>query len=349
MVDKLRRTAPLNITFADGEQPVSEKLSAINNQFRASTNVLEKAIGDTWNQSGDSLLRSSPLQIANIARTIGEQQHMNPDLYSLTENFDFTENIGVRYAGRTEFYLLYQPASPLVHSVSALGAGFASLQATEAAVQATGQYWIDSSTGRVRTYTPVAALDTLTYEVDTSNWTTNNGLVPSVIPDPGQTTFTSCRISKTGSTYFIHLPPRRPLSSSSWNKYPALGEQSGNEDSTVPGAGVTKKLWQDGSVAALNDAYYRYRLPKEIDDALAGMALGETLPKGMLLLWDGTANTVIVDAVFKKNSAALGSWVFEISSVSTTSLILADRNNTLRASLDLATLGSNPSGGSIEA
>jgi len=240
MVDKLRRTAPLQITYVDGEQPTGAKLNASHNQFRSALNIVEKAVGDLWNQSGDTYLSNWPLYQTTLARTLGQQRYNSPDLYSLTEDFEFVEKVGVKYEGDTEFYLLFKPASPLVITWTSFGSDVVNGQqkSNPEDVDAAGDWYLDTDTGKVILFSALESNTTVAYEVDPSLWNTGDSVLPSVIPDPGQSTYKYCRVSLDSGVYHLHLPPRRPASFS--NKYPILSEQSNNVDASVPGGGTTK-------------------------------------------------------------------------------------------------------------
>ena len=80
MTDKFRSTNPIDISYQNAEQPSSAKMSAQATQSKQGGNLLERAIGDIWGQSGDALLLDYPLQIANIARMIGSSKFLNPAL-----------------------------------------------------------------------------------------------------------------------------------------------------------------------------------------------------------------------------------------------------------------------------
>ena len=96
-MDKFRKTSPLSITFSDGEQPTGQKLTALATQARQSTALLESAIGDPWNQSGDSTLTDDHLQIPNLARMLGQNKFLSPSLYPGTVTFRYTEKLGAKY------------------------------------------------------------------------------------------------------------------------------------------------------------------------------------------------------------------------------------------------------------
>lgn len=321
-MDKLRNTTPLVITMEDGEAPSSSKLNAVSNQLRTSTSVLEKAIGDLWNQSGDSTMVSYPLQIPSLARFIGPMKYTNPCLFPVDEDFIYVDNVGVKYTNQNEFYLQFAPKT--VSSISVNDSGGSALvtrKDTKGEVDASGDYWV-SSNGRVVSFDIISSTAEVQYTVDSSAWNIRDYTLPAVIPDPRQSDFTGCRITRSGdgNTYYINLPPRLPLSTDfdggafdGWSfpdRYPSSDDLSDNYDTSIAAVG-SKKLWQDPSVSALDDSYYRYTLPKEIRDSLASINVGDALPQGFLYIWDQSSGTIIADCVFRKTSS---DFVFQIES-----------------------------------
>jgi hypothetical protein len=324
MVDKARRTAPLAITCTDGEQPTAAKITAINNQLRSATNVLEKAVGDLWNQSGDNLLYTYHLQIPNLARQLGESKYLSPCLYPVDEDFVYVDNIGTKFDNQNDLYLQFKPKTGTsITIVTDATSVLSNSVASRDLVVSAGDYYVDISTGRLISFTELASDIQVSYTVDSTEWNTRTDTLPGVIPDPRQADFTACRISQSDLTYYIHLPPRVPLSYDhdggafdGWSlpdRYPPSGDLSDNYDTTVAATGA-KKLWQDPTYAALGDNFYRYSLPKEMKDQIASMTEGDTLPLGFLLLWDKDTGTIVADAVFKRGPDATQEWVFEIES-----------------------------------
>jgi hypothetical protein len=331
LVDKARRTAPLAITCADGEQPTAAKVTAINNQLRAATNILERAVGDLWNQSGDSLLYTYHLQIPNLARQLGENRYLSPCLFPVDEDFVYVDNIGSKFDNQNDIYLQFKPkAGTSITIVTDASSVLSNSQTNRYDVDASGDYWVDITTGRLISFDELASDIVVSYTVDSTEWNIRTDTLPGVIPDPRQADFTSCRISQpggAGTTFYIHLPPRCPLTDTfahdfdggafdGWSlpdRYPPSGDLSDNYDDTV-GATGGKHLWQNPTYAALNDNFYRYSLPKEMRDQLSTMTTSDSLPLGFLLLWDISTGTIIADAVFRRGPDATQEWVFEIES-----------------------------------
>jgi hypothetical protein len=346
MTDKLRKTQPTKITFADGEQPSSSKLNALADQSRNGSNIIERAVGDPWNQSGDSLLTSTPTQIPNISRMIGENKYLNPAIFPMSKTFLFREAIGTTYDGKTEGYLTFIPGATPSYTARGTASGrFTTLKGNEQDVQSSGDFWIDPFTGRFRLNDPLTGGEILEYQVDPqSHWSAGTEGLPGIIPDPRQTEFTSVRVEGTigAGPYYIHLPPRRPLNFtvsgldydgdvSRPDRYPKDVEiehfvlDESNQARVVPGGGSGKDghtgylYWQAEnwggvfSTFALDDEYYRYSLPKEILDGT--FSAGEEYPSGYMYLWNKTTGTIIEDVVFKKPSDGNPrKWVIEVES-----------------------------------
>ena len=315
MSDKFRRTQPLNITFAEGEAPTAPKLTKVASQSRVGSRLIEKAIGDLWNQSGDALLNAYPLQIPNLARLIGAASYLNPVLYELEGTFTYVDNIGTKYANMNEAPLQF-PASG--NPTNFAGAVLTTLKATIAEVDSAGDYYYDSVTNKVYSFSMLTSADKISYTVDTSEWINTDEVLPCIIPDPRQTQFTGCRVSTSGGKYYLDLPIRCPLTLTNWNlpdRYPPAADWADNydyEESTF-----TRYLWDPNQANTPDTQYYRYRLPKEILDNASSLAVGDALPEGFLYIWDQTTNTIIEDIVFKKRYESTSIYSLEISSDTT--------------------------------
>ena len=316
MTDKFRRTHPLNITFTDGEAPTSNKLTAVASQARVGARLLEKAVGDLWNQGGDTFTNDFPLQQVNLARIVGEARLLNPIFYRLDQNITYVDLLGTKLTNKTEGYLQFAPVAASVAAVSG-STHLSSLKSNESDLSAAGDWWVDTTTGRWKTITPVTAVDSVTYTVNDSEWPIDGYNGPCVIPDPRQASFTGCRISQSGSTFSLHLPPRRPLAFASSSpgayemlrpdRYPSSTDVASNEAANTD---LPYRLWQ-GQTTALADAHYRYHMPQELVDYLSTAAVGTAIPDGYIYLWDQDLGTIVEDVVFTKTSLA---WVFTISS-----------------------------------
>lgn len=326
MSDKFRRTAPLIISFADGEQPTAQKLTAVATQSRNGLALLESVIGDPWNQGGDTWLSDNSLQLANLARAIGEMKYLNPAIYPSEEDFYFTEKLGDRYAGEGAGHLLFAPTEgtstgggiPATYTiVTDTNSLFVTPVTNEYDVDATGKFWVDQSTGRFRVYGALAAADKITYQVSpsTADWVTNQETMPNIVPDARQALYTGVRVSSASGKYFIHLPPRMPLTLSDrefTERYPNANERA---DTLNLATTVTPyKMWTQASSAltGAGSEHYRYRLPKEILDLYSGKANGTEYPQGFMYLYDQATKTIVENVRFYKSSLGDLDYVIEV-------------------------------------
>lgn len=340
MVDKFRKTAPIKITFAQSEQPTAEKMSALSIQARNGLKLIEKAVGDIWNQSGDSLLHEYPLQISNLARIIGEQKYINPAIYPLQYTFKYKEVLGTKYRGYNYGYLKFKPKTGSTFAAYNASGQFTTFCANEYDVDGTNEYFVSTTTGKWRTNEElVGGSEALEYQVDPSaDWLSDAKIFPSIIPDPRHlgSTFTGCRLSKVSGHYYLYLPPRRPIFFTSGygslvhgrpSQYPDdadIGLAYGNEATTLDINNL--RYWQSDTVDAMAHKHYRYALPLEIYNLHSSMGLGTEYPANTIYLWDQAEQTVLEGVVFRKPYDAGFTdqpWVIEISS-SNTELVLDD-------------------------
>lgn len=336
MADKLRRTQPLNISFSDGEQPSSAKLTAIATQSRIGSSVLERAIGDLWNQSGEPMLIDYPNQIPNLARMIGENRYLNPAWVNVTDDFEFDEHIGTRNPGEVTGYLNWAPkdgTTPSGVSGSQFGNGSRKNNEYEVGDPLNGDVqpneWFASSVdGKFRVNSVLAGTEVVRYTIDPTTWELSNEVLPGVIPDPRQVEFTSCRVEFESGRYLLHLPPRRPLTFSSFgngfegeeskvSKYPNSSEISDSNNFATTTA-TPFKYWQaytDSGTLALSHNHYRYKLPNEILNNYNSIDEGTEFPRGYFYIYNKSTKTIIDDVVFTKPVGTGGAqWIIEVSS-----------------------------------
>lgn len=330
-MDKFRKTAPLNITFSDAEQPTAQKLTAVAVQSRNALALLESAIGDPWSQSGDATLTDDYLQIPNLARMLGQNKYLNPALYPGTQTFKYTEGLGSKFENLSVGRFLFAPTNGTVRLGGLPGGyvidvdtnnNFVTPVTNEYDVDAAGKYWVDVNTGRFRIYDVLDILDKISYEVNpeaSDGWAVSDDTLPGVIPDPRQTKFLGIRVSTSASKYFIHLPPRRPLTLTDRetpSRYPPAGDISDNEATAT---GTPYRYWQYATAAltGVGSDHYRYQLPLDILNTIASLTPGTELPAGFLFLWDNVNKTIIEDIVFKKPSTGgFLDYVIEVESSS---------------------------------
>lgn len=368
MSDKFRNTYPISISFTAGEMPTNTKLTALSSQAKAGLQWLEYAVGDLWNQAGDYYIEptganSKPLMIANIARLLGQSNKLSPlfpYLPSLTRvEFSFKD-----YSGKREAFLKIKPKTS-GSTWTWTGTSTPSDKKTNVTdITATGDYWIDSETGKVVTYDAINADWVLTYEpalVGTANTTSTF----NIIPDPDTLTtyaFKGCKVSYFNGTddsagYLIFLPPRGPLSrvidgsiDSNEDQQPQIVDNTTNDiNQTSTVTGSARYPWQSDTVDACTDAtnapHYRYTIPQSILNSSNFSAGTSPLPAGLLYLWDWTqTGTIVEGVVFYKatgspydtyssqgwclftNSTSFKNWITNNgSTVGYTSAVLADR------------------------
>jgi hypothetical protein len=347
MSDKMPSTQSLTISFTDGELPTASKLTALARQNKDGAAIFEKAIGDLWNQSNDTILSSYPLHIPNISRIIGDNTYLNPAIYPTGYPFWMLDSvstlISVKEIAQSADYLwtTYPLLDPdygttfinttclLDTSGNIVSVGYTDLHLQPTILSRTGMLtitgWYDGMA-----YQQEINGFLLAYQVDFSNSIIGIEQLPSVIPDVRQQNFTGCRVSKTGSTFYLHLPPRQPIvfngdtftGTNDTNvtgifhlpKYPVLNEYNMNKALTLNTDGLM--FWQSETVNAFAHNHYRYHLPKEITTVFSSLAPGTVLPAGYMYLWNNNTNTIISDVVFKKptNGAITSPWILEISS-----------------------------------
>ena len=80
MSDKLKELTPILVSFEQGESPTPSKLESSFEQISNAMDIIERAIGDLWNQSSISAgpLDLNPDYIANLSRVIGNMSKINP-------------------------------------------------------------------------------------------------------------------------------------------------------------------------------------------------------------------------------------------------------------------------------
>lgn len=319
MADKFRVTFPIQVQFARGEQPTEAKLNSIASQARNGLAMVEKAIGDVWNQSGDGTMSDLPLQIPNLARTLGQQylanaQFPKPDVDNgglIVISQDTTGQIG-----STILHLDFTPevglGSILDDEISAaLGLTYTS---PLTAFTGNGDYYPEASTGRVYLSDPWTEA-TIQYEVLAEEFpgVASNTSPYNVIPHPEmEGTWKGIKfVYVSANKYLAFLPPRRPLLSnaSEIGKIPRA-----TTNSVDPNNNVGYRYWYstagdwDSPVDIAADANhlaiaaekaYRHRLPDYLYDIVTTGSLGQQLPTGSIYLWDNAQQTIVEGITFK--------------------------------------------------
>jgi len=316
LADKLRRTFPIAVTFSQGEVVAPTKMQGFSTETRNAFGIAEYAIGDIWNQAGDSFLRSAgvstyALMIPNIARYLGSSKLSGPMIPYLDTTQVYSHKVVSSDVGQYEITLSL-PAHSL-SSFSWSGTSTPSNTPTTRGLMTGLTDWsIDDSTGRVYTNLPAQADWVLTYTPAACGDLSANSTF-NIIPDPAQEvsySFASCKIAYKNNVdnsagYIIFLPPRGPLDSTRFldrsPQSPYDASSNTYNMQTDPTSAYTT-FWQhfDDSGTPVqaatgdNGEHYRYRLPKVITD---NWTFESVLPAGMLYLWDSAGTGTILDGV----------------------------------------------------
>jgi hypothetical protein len=316
MADKFRTTFVIPVSFASGEQPTSVKLNSISTQSRNGLAILERAIGDLWNQSGDSITSAYPNHIANLARAVGDQALLNAQIP--LPNFNGTASVRIRqpivtFLGKSEIHLDFKPQvdSTLRSSIDALQYdGSNTYDASEVTNPTTdGQWAVDSSQARIRlgrALHTVQAVDYIEYNVLAADFAESSDSLDSssfsIIPNQDQSDWKGLKICQiTANQYNIVLPFRRPDSApAGLSKLPL----SANNSAEV-GSPSTIRYW--GPIAAgyvfnatiSSNKFYRYTLSQVVMDLFTSSVAGTIIPSGTLYLWDTVTDTVVEGITFK--------------------------------------------------
>lgn len=317
MSDKFRTSFPIAITFSSGEQPTSKKLNAISTQAKNGLALIERAIGDLWNQSGDSITSAYPNQIVNIARNMGESVLLNssmqaPDFGTVSE-IKIQQNIT---RGSSEIKLKYYPVndSDLADTLNDLegdDGSYNDAKLTASEVVDERQWYLNGDTLTIHLGSPIHATngnDYIEYNVaveDIPKDSYSEGLY-NVIPHPGQVQWNGIKIVPTGTSgkYLLVLPFRRPL-----DVMPVMAPEASGSALNEPTA-TTKYYYGPAEgytpIAGLTDEpYYRYSLPRIIKDMFIAPVAGTIIPSGTLYLWNNSTQTIVEGVTFKIPETAI--------------------------------------------
>ena len=332
MSDKFRKSFPISITFSDGEIPTALKVSAIAHQAQIGQGIIEYALGDLWNQSGDQLLTSPglddyALMIPNLARMMGGSMKHGPKIPYLPNIEQYTFHFPTSSA-RTREVILDFPVAAGCATWTWGGTAprpSGAPQATAGAVNATGEWYVDYTTGKCVFFDEIRDSWQLTYE-PVVHGDLGDGFTWNVMPDPETVAsygFQSCKIAFVNGTdntlgYYIYLPPRGPLQNAR-----RLSDKP--QDNTHTPAHIdnysespTAELWMwqsDTELAPITDTYaehYRYNLPEMITD---NWSASSRLPAGLVRLWDPIGSGTILEGLTlsAENDATPRTWMFVAS------------------------------------
>jgi len=321
LADKYRTTFPIAVEFTDGEIPSSSKMNGLAAQAKYGQSLMEYALGDMWNQSGDSLLNAvsiinNSLMIPNLSRYIGAPRNISPRIPYLPNITEYTYNFTAD-ANNYEATLTFPPhdVTPAYNWAAGTGTPDPTPETSLSDVNATGEWYIDENTGHCVFYDQIVNDWRLEYKPIVEgdiNTTVTSNVIPDIDTDAGYD-FKGLKICYVdGLTdaqgYYIFLPPRMPLSSSRrLNRSPQTDAEN---LSTTPTAD-RKFFMDDGEIAPIAADYgehYRYRLPKLITDTSGNgtddWTASSTIPRGLVYLWDpNNTGTIIEGVVFAAENA----------------------------------------------
>lgn len=313
MADKFRATFPIPVTFAEGEQPTNKKLNAVSTQARNGSAILERAIGDIWNQSGDANTSNFPLHIASLARAVGDQSLLNsklplPDLTGVSL-LTINQNVTV-FRGKTEILLNFSPASATDVALNAAMAaspfGYTTRVATRDLIDSDVKWSIDLASGTIylgKALDPSGITSlTLDYGVSSLPSDASNASGFSFIPHPLQQDWNGLKIvfSGTANKYHLVLPFRRPINPVPDSKLPT---QTNNEASI--GSPLIIRYWGPSPTGyaftsgVSNARVYRYLLPQIASTLFLSPVAGTLIPTGVVYLWDNTTETIVEGLTYK--------------------------------------------------
>jgi hypothetical protein len=319
MADKFRTTFTIPVTFAEGEQPTSKKLNSVSTQAKTGLAIVERAIGDLWNQSGDSLTSDYPTHITNLARAVGDQALLNAQLP--LPDFTGTTSVKIRQTVTrltSEISLDFIPVndSTLQTSIQALhgqGGAFTGTSVARDAVTSDTLWHLDTIKSKVLLGSAIHTsngLGYIEYNVLAADFPSDAASSSSFsfIPHQSQADWNGLKISQVSAgKYTIVLPFRRIVGSAA--KLPSASGNVATSGSITnyygPDAGYTP-------VAGITlNRFYRYTLSEPVVGMFTSPVAGTTIPSGQLYLWDNTTDTIIEGVTFKvpdvsPNLASLG-------------------------------------------
>lgn len=331
IADKTRNTFPISVDFFEGELPSSAKLNGLAKQSKQGLSLVEYALGDLWNQSGDSFLTGlldARLMIPNIARYIGAIKYLNPRVPNLPyiEEYSYTLT-----ATSHEFQLPFP-----VHSTSTfVWETQPSLNTTPETsiedVTGPGQWYLNYKTGYVHSYTAVSANINLVYKpgyfddegVEQEGIRGDIGvdagfnIIPDAFADPAYN-FRGVKIEKLAEadSYKIYLPPRTPLVDSRMLSIMPPKNNGYNTEQGQADDPHVRKFYQttaSPTLAATTEPeaqHYRYNLPKVLTES-ASWQSGARLPDGFLYLYDEYGTGTILEGIsfFAETAPSPRTWV----------------------------------------
>ena len=300
------------VIFSSGEQPHYSKFSAIGIQAKAGLALLEKAIGDIWNQSGEHLINNTSwtdnaLMIPNLARYIGATKYTSPRLPNLSVEkyyFSFDE-----YAGKHEAQMDFPVLGTTFKLSKNGGSSWTSVtpKASLSDVEASGEWYVDSNSGWVYFFDAIGSNWMIEYQPSITSELGEDAQF-NIIPDPNTDTsygFQSLKIEYVNGAdstqgYYIYLPPHGPLTQGRvfTHRHPQdniLAPRHDKNFATSPETDNIHYFQSDSADAAvINGRFYRYSIPTFIKDEISANA---QISPGTMYLWDPTGTRTILEEV----------------------------------------------------
>lgn len=330
MSDKFRTTFVVPVSFAQGEQPTATKLNAVSTQARNGLAVLERAIGDMWNQSGDPVTAAYPNRVTNLARALGDQALLNSKLP--LPDFTGTTSVRIRqpiapHLGKSEIILDFKPENDsiltasvqlLINNASASYTG-PSVN-TRDLVDTDTEWFVDTTKGTVHLGRALHITQTtqyIEYTVLAANFPSDsvNSSGFSVIPNQTQLDWKGLKISSiSANKYFLTLPFRRPEATPlGLSKIPAVT----NNEAVIGTPGTIRYFGPTTAGYAFtagisNARFYRYSLPEVAMGMFIAPTAGTTIPSGTLYLWDTVTNTIIDGVTFRIPDAPMALFAAQV-------------------------------------
>ena len=206
MSDKLKELTPILVTFEQGESPTPNKIENSFTQISSAMDIIERAIGDIWNQSSvtSGPLDLNPGYIANLSRAVGNMSTINPSSLGGNSLSVVAEAV---LSDKRLFALEHAPDGPTNPSAITFTNGtgvFDTLVASLGDVDAAGEYFIEAN-GLVHTFIKTGATHTVSYDYTTVA-DSYSGATYNVMPEPTQGTRCTVTEVTPGSRYQVALP-----------------------------------------------------------------------------------------------------------------------------------------------
>ena len=298
MADKFQKTYKVDFSFVDGEPPTAAKLNAWSKQISNALTLIEKAIGDLWDQSfpyfdssktltqsikkesGEEIGDQKSLEIVNLARLIGPSSALNPLHLSGLDLGDrvIKTEIGI---DKTFVKLGYAPVSNTSLVFTETTPNSFIVRVTDPSIlKDDGDYFIDENTGELFWITPTTETVPLAYTVQPNYdaYASYRGASHNIIPPNDQATKCSATGPDVDGLYLVTLPE--------------ITFQDTNDARTS---------------TALTDRHINFEAQLKLPDVLSGALItGDVIPDGFLFVRDDTDGTLYRSATYYyENSTSL--------------------------------------------